>query len=131
MKVIAKQDTVVKKYPKQSSDIADDKKFSIKVGKEYPIEELKSAPNNHWLITLGYGAGEWYFYKPHVEIEKPEDINERESAKRIIDAGNGYKVNEIVWDDFDSPVSKYFTVGEVAQFSLSMLVWVLYRPVEW
>lgn len=257
IKIKALVDTIAKKQPKQSSDdLPESEKHYVDKGRIYQVNEIKTTTNNHWFVTLSYGAGDWYFYKAHVKIFKStsqtgidlikrfeglrlkayqdsvgvwtigyghtkdvtsdltineteaeellkkdietfeETINEvvtvplsqnqfdalvsftfnvgsnafkksslletlnnnnygeaqkefyrwvyagtqklsglierreaeaelfgsdidnqeEEKPKKQIDAGNGYSTNTINWNDFDSPVSKYFTVGEVTQW---------------
>lgn len=70
-KIIALQDTLLKKSTLDSSgeNFFGDK-VQVTKGKEYGIERVESAENNHNKVVLSYGAGTWYIYAPHWVIEK-------------------------------------------------------------
>jgi GH24 family phage-related lysozyme (muramidase) len=72
IKLTVTQDTTAKKSTEDSSELPEDKTHFVPKGKNYFAEEIEDAPNNHWFTKLAYGAGEWYFFKDHVEVEKDD-----------------------------------------------------------
>ncbi|MBD2234981.1 peptidoglycan-binding protein [Phormidium tenue] len=60
--MIAVRDTWLKKFPDQTSLLSDDEKHFCPAGTKYPVESYEVAPNNHYVVRLGHGAGEWYIF---------------------------------------------------------------------
>jgi murein DD-endopeptidase MepM/ murein hydrolase activator NlpD len=60
--MIAVRDTWLKKLPDQTSVLSDDEKHFCPAGTKYPVESYEVAPNNHYIVRLGHGAGEWYIF---------------------------------------------------------------------
>lgn len=65
--------TLAKKQPIQSSELDDKQKTVFAAGRVVPYVSLKDTSHNHVLVELDYGAGQWYFFKPHTDINKDPD----------------------------------------------------------
>ena len=102
-KIKALTDTYLKKEPVDSTELCEDKKKFIKKGTFYDVERLEEvAASGHALVTLGYGAGIWYIYQPHWQVEQP---------KNSVTAPSN-----INWTDFNCRVTANLTVGEILQW---------------
>lgn len=116
MKITANQNTVLKKRPIQSYSLKPNEVVVIEKGKVHQVNSIEIAPDKHVLVDLAFDAGEWFIFEPHwngLDFDNEEEENE---VNVIIDAGDGFVVkDEINWSNFDDPVSKFFTVGEVTQ----------------
>jgi lysozyme len=66
--IIAVKDTVLKKQPLQSYQLTYDQVKKVPAGKGYQVVDIVSE-GTHSKVTLDYGAGVWYIYNPHWEIE--------------------------------------------------------------
>lgn len=74
----AKQDTLLKLSPAQSSTLSPDQKAAFKAGMIYPVEAYKLATADHLEITLGkdkqgqqlaiQGHNTWYVFLPEVDL---------------------------------------------------------------
>ena len=89
MKIIAKQDTVIKAKPVQSSELSNDEKFDFKKGEELSINWLKKQ-DGHYLFELveaQLGRYNWNGYPPHLEHDAPNVEREitNEQVKEIAD----------------------------------------------
>ena len=100
IKLKALVDTIAKKQPKQSSDLPEGKKHYVDKGRVYQVDEIKTTTNNHLFVTLSYGAGDWYFYKPHVEVEHLELLT-RDQLKQIMPYAEDYLI-----DRYLEPINK-------------------------
>ncbi len=58
--MVAVRDTWLKKLPDQMSLLLEHEKHFCRAGTRYPVESYEIAPNNHFIVKLGHGAGEWY-----------------------------------------------------------------------
>ncbi|MGK7897717.1 MAG: D-Ala-D-Ala carboxypeptidase family metallohydrolase [Xenococcus sp. (in: cyanobacteria)] len=117
LKMTALCDTWLKKdWTKQASQLDDTERAFVPIDKFYFFEELNensletqlSGQAGHAKVKLSYGAGEWYLFVEHWEFPWTED------TPPVL--GNLPEWNEVQWDDWSSPVSKYFTAGEVAKY---------------
>lgn len=94
--------THLKKYPRESTKLAENEKKLVEPGKDYAVtafEEL--AADAHAKVELAYGAGEWFIYQPHWKrIQAPPQAVEA----------------DIDWSDFNSMVTANLSVGEVLQW---------------
>ncbi len=100
-KLIANQDTWIKKSTRHSSELPPNKKVFIPKGKEVHIESYKTIENSDNIIAkLAYGQGTWIVYTLHYT-----GFNDPVSAPKGLD-----------WSDMNCKVSKYFTIGEVTQW---------------
>lgn len=74
MKVKVKSDTLFKRQPKLSNDLADSEKIFVKNGTEFEIEFYTDVLNKHVRLELanaslgGQRVFTWYAYKPDIEI---------------------------------------------------------------
>lgn len=74
--ITANHDTVLKKEPVSSSELADDEKVEVKKGKSYNIVWSGKEGDNHIKVSLAYGGGNWFVYAPHWDgfaIKKPQE----------------------------------------------------------
>lgn len=102
VKIRATQDTVLKKEPKQASELAADQVKEVKKGQEYAVVAYKEVPaQGSAEVELGYGAGTWFIFEPHWRKE----VMGGEAIPAVVD-----------WSDFGCLVMPNLTVGEVLQF---------------
>ncbi|MEB3209967.1 MAG: D-Ala-D-Ala carboxypeptidase family metallohydrolase [Leptolyngbyaceae bacterium] len=109
--ITALADTWLKKdYRYSADDLSDDRKLYVESGKNYKVlsyeeRDAGTEMGGHFKIDLDHGGGIWFIFGEHwklpwqVEIEQP--------------VGKLPEWDEVDWSDWSSPVSKYFTVGEV------------------
>jgi GH24 family phage-related lysozyme (muramidase) len=75
--ITAKQGTVLKKRPVQSSELDVNEKVDVPAGKSYGIVWRSKEADGHVKVSLAYGAGNWYVFAPHwdgiSESEPPHD----------------------------------------------------------
>jgi len=99
-RVVAMQNTWLKKEPKQSSELGEELRVSVPAGKSYSVLKWEEVPAEaHARAELGYGAGTWYLYEPHWEVQGATSVK-----------------TEIDWGDFSCLVTPNLTVGEVLQW---------------
>lgn len=103
MKLIAQQDTLLKKAAIDGHYLSDAGKRRVAKGELVSISKLDEIPGDaHGWVTL-IGSGErWAIFTPHwlEEAAKPAPA----------------PAPKINWSDFSCPVGKYITVGEVLQY---------------
>jgi putative chitinase len=100
MQIKANINTVLKKSMAQASSLKATEKSPVIAGKTFKVLSFREqAETNHTLVKLDYGAGEWYIYTPHWEI----DLESPPQAK-------------LDWSNMNSKISKYFTVGEILRY---------------
>jgi lysozyme len=63
--VTALRDTLIKREPVPSSDLADDEKVPSEEGKTYAKARALRSINGHTLLDLPYGAGQWWLFDDH------------------------------------------------------------------
>lgn len=69
MKTIkALNETYLKKIVAQSSDLSEQQKVKVSVGKTYQILKYTEAEQGHYLVELDYGAGTWYLWSGHWQL---------------------------------------------------------------
>lgn len=101
----ARQETVLKKEPKQATDLGEKEQVKVGPGRVYEVEQLKElAGDAHAWVKLGHGAGSWFVWLPHWEVVLPATPQP---------APEDGKVD---WTDFNALVTKNLTVGEITQF---------------
>ena len=111
----ALNDTWLKKDYRYSADqLADSHKVIVKKGKTYQVKscderDAGTEMGGHFRIELGYDAGIWYIFGEHWRL--PWQVAVEEPPKKLPEW------NEVNWNDWSAPVSKYFTVGEVTNRS--------------
>lgn len=116
-KMTALCDTWLKKdWEKQASQLDDTERAFAPIGKSYFFDELTensletetSGQAGHAKIKLAHGAGEWYLFVEHWKFPWSEDTTPV--------FGDLPEWDEVEWDNWTSPVSKYFTSGEVSLY---------------
>jgi lysozyme len=118
----AVKETCLKKAIAQSSQLSDDQKVAVPVGKTYEVLNHSLEEQGHYKVELNYNAGTWYIWSGHWQLPWEDHTEEHEpvgqeflSAKeRANDASIPANWQSINWNDFHTKVSKYFSVGEVA-----------------
>ncbi|MDJ0658194.1 MAG: D-Ala-D-Ala carboxypeptidase family metallohydrolase [Crocosphaera sp.] len=118
----AVKETCLKKVVAQSSQLLDDQKVAVHVGKTYKILNHTPAEQGHYKVELDYGAGTWYIWSGHWQLPWEDHTEEHEpveqqfinSIEQSSDGSVPQNWQSINWNDFQAKVSKYFSVGEVA-----------------
>ncbi len=117
----ALKDTFLKKAVAQSSQLSNNQKLAVPVGKTYEVLNHTPAEQGHYKVELNYNAGTWYIWSGHWQLpwedhrEEHEPVAEhflaaKERARSASIPANWQSIN---WNDFHTKVSQYFTVGEV------------------
>ena len=105
-------DTWLKKdWKKQASELDDTQKAFVGKGKSYPIQKFQEASletelAGHALVKLGNGSGQWYLFQKHWQFPWTQ-----QSHKPTLVSLPEW--NQVNWQNWSSPVSRYFNVGEV------------------
>lgn len=123
MKAIANQATTLKlqgfyrgipTWNYQSSELPADSKLAIPLGQtvelltEYEEDESATPSPRSGHIGVAYG-GRWYYaFSEHFNLESQIIVTKPHSQPEW---------QQVDWDNFSAPVSKYFTVGEVTNLS--------------
>ena len=79
--------TFLKKEVAQASQLTENQKVEVPVGKTYEILNHQQAEQGHYKVELNYGAGTWYLWSGHWELpwEDPtEDFLTYENLKEIM-----------------------------------------------
>lgn len=106
----AKQATVLKKAPIDSSLLSEAGKQAIDKGETVQVVQVgEIAADSHAWFTLEGSGEKWAAYLPHWQAETaaPLEPDQVGGTRQGID-----------WNDFGCPVGKYITVGEVLQYDL-------------
>jgi GH24 family phage-related lysozyme (muramidase) len=81
--ITAKQDTLLKKEPLQGYELSEKAKVSVLRGRSYTIVDSVDE-GSHVRVTLDYGAGTWYVYKPHWDFTTPGSKVEDEENRILL-----------------------------------------------
>lgn len=81
--IIALCETLLKKEPLQSYQLDFNQKKIVQKGKGYQIIDITDE-GIHSKVTLDYGAGVWYIYNPHWEVQGVHDVRYKPNAHRIL-----------------------------------------------
>jgi len=116
----ALQDTYLKKTTDQASSLDDSRKSYIEKGRSFPVLDYTEAKNGHFLVELGYSAGEWFIFASHWFLSWSEDSEQDnhpyKDETEELSPGNSPRLPEDVdWKQSNDRVSKYFRVSEVTQ----------------
>jgi hypothetical protein len=105
LRLKAKQATVLKKEPKQVTELGEKEQVKVVAGRVYEVLLLKElAADAHDWVKLGHGAGNWFIWGPHWErVLQTAKLPESGSL-------------QLNWGDFGCPVTKNLSVGEVIQW---------------
>jgi GH24 family phage-related lysozyme (muramidase) len=113
-KMTALGDTWLKKdWTKQASQLDETEKAFVPMDKTYFFDDLEensleTEMGGHVRVTLANNTGDWYAFSEHWQFPWEED------TPPVL--GDLPEWDEVQWDDWSSPVSKYFTAGEVALY---------------
>lgn len=104
-KIVATEDTWLKRSPVQSSDLSSDQKVEKLRNSVLAVKSYSDvARSSHVEIELADAPGtKWYIFAPHWNPV----IDKLPQSKPGID-----------WGDFDSQLSEYFTVGELLNYDI-------------
>jgi predicted chitinase/tetratricopeptide (TPR) repeat protein len=74
--------TYLKKQPIDSSDLGENEKKEVPVGREYKVLKYSEEIDGHCLVELDYGAGIWYLWSDHWHLpwQKSSKDNGRSSV---------------------------------------------------
>jgi hypothetical protein len=118
--IVALQDTVLKKSWKDSSELNESDVHYVEKNQKWRIVNYKEEINDHTLVSLEHGGGSWYIYNPHWDCSWLDDHENESNLIKEVDAKDGFiipkTIHDVDWNNFDSPISKYFVVGEVVQW---------------
>jgi len=81
--ITANADTLLKKEPKQGSDLEADEKVNVAEGKTYQVVWKGKEGDNHVKVSLAYGAGNWFVYAPHWEGLKEDKPATAKGGKEL------------------------------------------------
>ena len=81
--IIALQDTMLKKEPLQSYELAPTQRLEVAKGKGYQVLSIIS-DGTHSRVVLDYGAGVWYIYNSHWRVQGVRDVIYKPGAHRIL-----------------------------------------------
>lgn len=118
MKIIALCDTwLKKKHDVQADQLDTTEKVFVQKDRVYNCEKIEEralqvANTNHSFVELSHNSGSWYIYNEHWELPW---------TKPLVTPNNTVIYEKIDWTDFAEPISKYFTVGEVALYQQERL----------
>ena len=104
------ENTLLKKdYRVQSDLLKSDRKLNVPKGKIYKVTRVEERDagtdmGGHFQIDIAHGAGTWYIFGEHWQLPWQEEAAKPDKLPEW---------SEVNWQDWRSPVSKYFTVGEV------------------
>jgi hypothetical protein len=107
----ALEDTWLKKdHHIQASLLSADRKVQVPAGKIYQVDTVEERDadtemGGHFRIDLAHGAGTWYLFGEHWKL--PWQVEVKNPPSKLPEW------DQINWNDWSAPVSKYFTVGEV------------------
>lgn len=111
-RMVATQDTWLKKTADQASELPTDQVVRVLKGKSYGvIEHREVARHGHAQVVLAGGAGTWFVFEAH--WSRPSTTAPQPAAPArpaIVPAG------QIDWTDFSFQVSPFITVGEILQW---------------
>jgi lysozyme len=79
----AKVDTLLKKEPLQSFELSPQQIVQVPKGRSYTITDSVDE-GAHIKVTIDYGAGTWYIYKPHWDIVVPGKPEIHQPDNKII-----------------------------------------------
>ena len=85
--------TVIKKYPIDSTQITDPRqKFTLLAGSKLEIQQYDRVDHNHWKLVLSSpvnGSVTWFAYSPHVNILRPNINRSTMITYQILNDENG------------------------------------------
>ena len=77
LSIVAKTDTVIKRFTIDSTELDPKEKFNLPKGEKLGINWIRSSPeNDHWEFELKSPKGaffNWYAFQAHVEVNPPVD----------------------------------------------------------
>lgn len=83
--ITAVTDTVLKKEPVQSSELAENQMVTVKAGKEYQLVWYGHTGCGHTKISLAYGGGNWFVYDDHWKGKGNKPVPELKGEGVVLD----------------------------------------------
>lgn len=83
--ITAKQGTLLKKEPIQSSELDDDQKVSVEEGKTYQLVWKGNSGDGHTKVSLAYGGGNWFVYDDHWKGIEPSTTPDPIPGGKVLD----------------------------------------------
>lgn len=110
----ALQDTWLKRDYRPADELSEHYKKFVKKGERYPVDSYDERDagtdfGGHILVNMAYGTGTWYIYSLHWQM--PWQIVVEKPPAKVPEW------DQVDWNNWSAPVSKYFTVGEVTNMS--------------
>lgn len=103
LRMVARQDTLLKKSTKQAADLGEKELLQVPAGKEYGVAAYTEvAADAHAQVELAHGAGTWYIWEPH--------------WRRVGEEGSPEPAAALDWNNFNALVTPNLTVGEIVQW---------------
>lgn len=108
--------TLLKKFPKQSSQLDSSQLVEVEPGRKYGVISVTElARDSHVFLELASGAGGWFVWSPHWKrhldaIGKP--AVQKPTTRGVIKV----TPENVNWSDFNARVSAHLTVGEILQW---------------
>ena len=84
--ITAKQNTLLKKEPIDSTRLKDDQVVSVEKGKTYQLVWRGKAGNNHIKASIAYNGGNWFVYAPHwdgLDNSVPEPVDHKTNVLKV------------------------------------------------
>lgn len=101
-KMMALQNTWLKKRPGQAVELGELEKVGVHKGRTYGVISVSEIPADaHLKVQLAAGAGSWFIYGPH--------WSRQQSSGEALMA-------QVDWSDFNCLVTPNLTVGEILQW---------------
>jgi putative chitinase len=111
LRLVARQDTWLKKSTRHSSELPANKKHAISKGEQVVIDKYQTIEGSDNIIAdLAYSQGKWIIYTKHFsnyDVDPPV-----KTPKSSIN---------IDWTDFECKISRHFTVGEALNWDMRRL----------
>jgi hypothetical protein len=103
LRMVARQNTVLKKSTKQAAELEEKEVLQVPAGKEYGVAVYTEvAADAHAQVELAHGAGTWYIWEPHWQ--------------RVAKKGSPEPAAALDWNNFNALVTPNLTVGEIVQW---------------
>jgi hypothetical protein len=119
--ITAKVDTYLKKFWQlQADDLKEHQKVFVPKGRSYAVAnykefDLHQPMASHVEVDLAFKQGTWYIFPAHWTL--PWEIPDFKTP-----FSSDISHTTVDWEDFNSPVSEYFTVGEVCLYQKDRIV---------
>ncbi|MGA0099663.1 MAG: glucosaminidase domain-containing protein [Steroidobacteraceae bacterium] len=101
-RIVARQDTWLKKNAVQATELGESAKVAVPRGKSYAVcAYTEVAGDGHAQVQLAAGSGTWFVFEPHWQRDQASGV----AVPSSVD-----------WSDFGCQVTPNLTVGEILQW---------------